>query len=220
MQPFLNRDWDLVDVECGPAFIDYELLRMVRSITIIDDDAATLDFAREKISSELSAGNFEYERITPLDLNAARLEGRKWDVALFSFRGAALESLDSVIAMAERRAVLLVYSRSPDELFNDNVAWEMAQVTAASDVEGFLKQRSFDFHDKQVELQFGRPFKSIEDIHGFINAQSAIAGENDIDAVEQAMRIEERIVKTGRYDYPYYLPRNISVRIFIILKPV
>ncbi|MDR2157324.1 MAG: hypothetical protein LBO81_06050, partial [Clostridiales Family XIII bacterium] len=104
----------------------------------------------------------------------------------------------------------------------------------------YLTRSGCKYKKTVAELQFGQPFKTIEEIHAFLDSfpgsnapapeipdpsDTAFPTPEDVPAIgdgfdpeKYALSAEERIIKTNRYDYPYYLPRSLNVAIFIVVK--
>jgi hypothetical protein len=103
----------------------------------------------------------------------------------------------------------------------------------------YLTTKGYGYRKSIMELHFGQPFRTLDEIHEFIdyktnklretgsgrvNAREGGSArlyetetDSDFDADLFAYSVEERIIKTKRYDYPYYLPHNLRIAIFIIV---
>jgi hypothetical protein len=136
--------------------------------------------------------------------------------------------------LAERVGVIIMHGQERGGIFEPVRAGEMKMT--ARDVEAYLESRGYGYRKNVVDLQFGQPFRTIEAIHEFLSDKAAERheagrmtadmesagpdedeegeGETDLDLLISSA--EERIIKTKRYDYPYYLPRNLNTAVFIV----
>ena len=133
-----------------------------------------------------------------------------WDVVTMSFFGVNEEILGEILPLARRRVLMIMHGR-PDPSGPLAVTDDGSKFSA-NEMEAYLKRKNYMFKKNVMEMQFGQPFKTIEEIHSFLSSY-----EEDEDFEKRMTNAEERIVKTNRFDYPYYLPKSISTVLFIIL---
>jgi SAM-dependent methyltransferase len=221
----------LADIGCGLGLIDFEIASHVKSITAIDIDAALIEEVRKKIDEELWQEHTQASRITPIVADSRRLDETVWDVVMTCFYSVPFPELDALLAKARKRGIIILHGRKPNGKF-DPLAEEAEKLTA-EDLERYLNLKGYRYKKEVAELQFGQPFKTIEDIHAFLNrfsmhmdiipetldaAIDTPASGEGFDPEKHMLSAEERIIKTNRYDYPYYLPKSFNVAIFIIVK--
>jgi hypothetical protein len=154
------------------------------------------------------------EKINPILADAEGLGDFKWDVVLMDFFGADEVLLENLLSLARKRCLIFTYGREPAWGFPDSN--EGSDRLTAEELEALLESKGYAFKKTAMEMQFGHPFKTMEDIHEFLN--SVGLESLDEDAVKKIVSAEERIIKTNRYDFPYYLPRSINVALFIVVK--
>ena len=207
--PYLDKRWTLVDIGCGPGLLDFWLAPMVTGIDAIDSDAAAIGDLKERLDDVFLTDRRTAEKIRPRHMSFMDIDGESWDVALMCFLGIDTAMFKTALALAKRRILVFMHGR-PDAdgpLASSNDGGKLS----AAELEDLLNTGGFKFKKNIMEMQFGQPFKSLEDIHRFL---SAYGGD---DAEKRMTDAEERIVKTNRFDYPYYLPKSISVAAFVIL---
>jgi hypothetical protein len=208
IDPYLNEKWTMADVGCGLALLDFQIAGSVASITAIDIDASALAAVENHIDDELTASRNDAGKIRTLlkDASALGADGARWDVMLLSFFGATFEELDRLLSLANHRGIVIMHGQVEEGIF-DPIPSPDKQEKSADKLEAYLTRSGYGFRKSIVDLQFGQPFRAIDDIHEFLRSY---------EAERLIYSVEERIIKTKRYDFPYYLPRNLRVAIFII----
>jgi hypothetical protein len=233
IEPYLNERWMMADVGCGMALLDFQLMGNVRSITAIDTDVDALAEVEKRIDEELAANHDDAAKIETLRKDANELSDERWDVVLMSFFANSPEMADQMLSLANHRGVIIMHGNERGGIFDST--WNERPKMTALDMENHLITKGYGYRKNIVDIQFGQPFRTIDEIHEFIDYQSGKerlaedlskgedaragrSGEADgVDVDRLAYSVEERIIKTKRYDYPYYLPHSIRVAIFIVV---
>ncbi|MDR1028258.1 MAG: class I SAM-dependent methyltransferase [Clostridiales Family XIII bacterium] len=219
LEPYLDKRWDVVDIGCGLAFIDFEIAPHVKSVTAVDIDAEIIDEVKEQIDEKLWGEHARKAEIAPIVADWKCLDDAAWDVVMTCFYSVPFDEMKDLLAKGRRRAILIVHGRKPNGKFDP--LEDEARKCTAEDMESYLKREGYRYRKNVAELQFGQPFKTIEDIHLFLNQFPGFAGpvlDEDFDPEKHMLSTEERIIKTNRYDYPYYLPKSFNVAIFVVVK--
>ncbi|MDR3364073.1 MAG: class I SAM-dependent methyltransferase [Clostridiales Family XIII bacterium] len=226
-EPYLDERWTLADIGCGPGLIDAYLAPMVASIDAIDNDSVAIGDLSYNLGDVFQTSRYVADKIRPRLAAPDEISGESWDVVLMSFFGLSRKLLDSVAPLAKRRMLIFMHGR-PDTI-GPLAAIDDGNKFSVADMESYLNEKKFAFKKSVMEMQFGQPFKTIEDIHRFLSEYGVpadreiecidldAAGAFDDDAIKRMTGAEERIIKTNRFDYPYYLPKSISVALFVIL---
>lgn len=222
--PYLDTAWDLADFGCGLALLDFEIASKVKSITAIDIEPKILAEVDNMIDEELYSGNESVGIIETLQADTSNLsEDMRWDVVLFNFYNVPFEELDELISRANRRAIIIVDGKESNMKFHPKSVTRNAYT--APDLEKHFNEKGYKFKKEVVEMQFGYPFKTLGDVQRFLEHYQEEEISNDaalnVDVSSNPEKllasIEERIIKTNRYDYPYYLPKSVSVGVFVIV---
>ncbi|MDR2163984.1 MAG: class I SAM-dependent methyltransferase [Clostridiales Family XIII bacterium] len=234
IEPYLNRRWTMADIGCGLALLDFHLLSNVKSVTAIDIDESALTEVENHIDEELAANHAEAAKIATLRKDVSELVDERWDIVLMSFFGKSPEEIGGILSRADHRGVVVMHGHERGGLF-DPVRFDRPRITV-DEMERYLSDEGYGYRKSIVDLQFGQPFRTIEDIHRFlgdkiVKGHSVLpetgeapddigdtetgAGVFDIDRLVYSA--EERIIKTKRYDFPYYLPRNLHTAVFIVV---
>lgn len=225
INPYLDSKWNIADFGCGLALVDFELASSVNSITAIDTDEEVLNEVDKKIDEELYKGNESAGKIKTLNSDTQNLpDDINWDAVLMLFYNLPYEELDALIERGSRRAIIILDGKSSNSKFNPSS--ENNNVITAPELEEHLTNKGYKFKKNIIDMEFGYPFKNLKDIQDFLSQFNAdFEGEDiasNVNVKEDPDKLfaaaEERIIKTNRFDYPYYLPNSVSIGIFIIIK--
>jgi hypothetical protein len=234
IEPYLNEHWTMADIGCGMALLDFQIMGSVKSITAIDTDGDALAEVEKRIDEELAANRSDAKKIRTVLKDVSELKDERWDVVLMSFFANSTEMAEQMLSLADHRGVIIMHGHERGGLF-DPMGSDMPRM-AVKKMEDYLVSKGYGYRKNIVDLQFGQPFRTIDDIHEFIGEKSGKG--HDADSVREGAKddatgdsgadnsdierltysVEERIIKTKRYDYPYYLPRNLRAAIFIVGK--
>jgi hypothetical protein len=215
----------MADIGCGMALLDFQLMGNVRSITAIDTDGDALAEVEKRIDEELSANHNDAGKITTLMKDAAELGDERWDVVMMSFFASSAEMAGRMLALADHRSVIIMHGNERGGIF-DPIRTDSPRMSVQA-MEDYLTGNGYGYRKSVVDLQFGQPFRSIGAIHEFISdkaqsghgaeyiAEGIEVGGDEADTERLKYSLEERIIKTNRYDYPYNLPRKMRTAVFI-----
>jgi SAM-dependent methyltransferase len=204
IDPYLHPSWDLADVGCGSGEIDLELAPSLNSITAIDTNIEVLSKLDSRIDELISHGNTAAGKIVTMKADVDILADKMWDVLLLCFYMVPENKLMDLIAKARERVILVVHDQRTGSRFEPLP--EYMPLFTEDKLETKIKSFGYNYKKEQAVLQFGQPFKSIEDIHLYLEDYPELL----------RLSIEDRITHTGRHDFPYYFPNNFSVGIFVI----
>ena len=208
-EPYLDENWTMADIGCGPGLVDYWLAPMVRSISAIDNDPVAIEYLTNWLEEIFRTNKSISDKITPRLASLDDITEETWDVVTMSFFGVSESILEKALSLATKRVLIFMHGRpettGPLSVPGDTDPFKVPEM------EAYLKKKNYSYKKNVMEMQFGQPFKSIGDIHSFLSSYSS--GE---DFEKRMTDAEERIIKTNRFDYPYYLPKSISVALFII----
>lgn len=212
-EPYLDEHWEMADIGCGPGLIDFYLAPSVKSITAIDKDEFVIQEINKQLDEVFYTNRDVAEKITPMQAELKDLDGMEWDVIMLNFFGVTEDILKELLPKARKRFLLFMVGRKQPEAVD--MIKQVSSDMSYYDVESFLNREGYAYKKSSMDLQMGQPFKKIEEIHEFLK------GYDNGDPAEferKAYAAEERIVKTNRFDYPFYLPSSINIIQFIIVK--
>ena len=189
--PYLSPQDRVCDAGCGLGFLSLALAPHVRHVTAADCDAQALSVLKEELAAR------HIENVTPLctDIFTDRL-AEPYDAMVFCLFGGTDEILD--IAARQCGGTALVVRRDfRQHQFSSGV--RMAGHTAA-DMEQELRRRGLTCTLRRFTLEFGQPFRSVEDALTFFRLYSR-------DGTAPARQeLEARLEPSPWPDYPLYLP--------------
>jgi hypothetical protein len=247
IEPYLNERWTMADIGCGMAMLDFHLMSSVRSIKAIDIDEAALAEVERRIDEELATNHNDARKIETLHRDAYELSDERWDIVLMSFFADSPAIVDRMLSLADRRGVIVMHGHERGGIFDpvrdDKPRMTVQQMEDYLTSKGYGYRKSMI--DLQFGQPF-RTIKEIHEFLGD-NVDSGCEadiiegigddipdGEEAFDAPDVAggadrngggvfdidnlvYSAEDRIIKTKRYDYPYYLPRNLHTALFIVV---
>ena len=216
-EPYLDRQWTMADLGCGPGLLSLQLSPMVGKITAIDDDELAISDLQARLDDVFLTNEVTANQIQPVFGDIRDLKDEKWDIVMASFIGLDRPLLDDILPRANKLALIYTRGRKDAQDHASLSEGGESEKLGVNEIEAYLEENHYAYKKSVHEMQFGQPFKSIEDIHGFLEEKYAEEGQDKDEAVKRIAAAEERIVKSGRFDYPYYLPKSISVALFIIV---
>jgi len=219
-EPYLDGGWSMADIGCGPGLLAICLAPMVGSIDAIDNDSVAIADLKARLENSRLTDRNTAEKIYPRVASVEELRGETWDAVTLSFFGVDEKLLETVLPLAEKRAFIFMHGRR--DAGGPLASFDNGKKFSVQDMESYLEQKRFVFKKTVMEMQFGQPFRGIDDIHKFLMAYRVQLEledpENGMgDYVDRLLsEAEDDIVQTKRFDFPYYLPKSISVALFII----
>lgn len=196
MAPYLSPEDHTCDAGCGLGFLSLELINYVNHITAVDSSELALNVLRENASDQ--------QNITTICGNINHFTPRqKYDDMVFSFFG-KMEEI-SQIAKAQCRGTVFVFKKNyvnhrftageypvGDDSFENAVKW--------------LTERGIPYESDTLLLEMGQPLRSREEARRFF----ALYHRGDVSDITDDF-LHERLVETGREDFPLYLPQRREV---------
>jgi hypothetical protein len=201
---------------------------MVKHIFAVDVSETAIKELEKRLDDLYYTRREDAEKIEAFVADAENLGDLRADVMLLSFFGANRKILDSVFERAGRRAIIIMRGR--DAVGIDMIRDSHSEFSSV-ETEAYLEEKGYRYKKNTMEMQLGKPFRTIGEIHRFLGeyGQSLYRDDADcislgegcesIDGIEAKVAgAEERIIKTNRFDFPYYLPKSINVAIYIVVK--
>lgn len=196
MAPYLSPGDHLCDAGCGLGFLTLELSNYVNQITAVDHSDLALNVLRETQADhrniEIVADNIY--RFTPYE---------KYDDMVFSFFG-KMEEI-SRIAKAQCRGTIFAFKKNyvnhrfavgehpvGDDSYTNAVSW--------------LEKNGVPFSGETLTLEMGQPLHSWDEARRFF----MLYHRGDIGEITDEF-LQDRLIKTGREDFPLYLPQQRKV---------
>ena len=191
----LPPDAHVCDAGCGLGELSRALAPYCKRITAIDSCALALDVLREDTPENVEVQEADMFMLPPTE---------QFDAMVFCFFAA----MDDTLLLARKHCrgkVILVKRGWTQHRFS--LAPAPAQRYTSSETEQYLRTRGIPFAHETLLLDMGQPFRSKEDAVRFFEAY----GNEAVTFSD----LESRLVKTGNAAFPYYLPQEKPLGIFI-----
>ena len=196
MLPWLSPDAHICDAGSGLGYLSLALSSYVRQVTAVErnpDAAAVLTdncqaFGITNVISRCGA----IAEVIPETL---------YDAMVFCFFGQRREVLE--LAKRQCSGDIFVFTRNYDN-------HRFSAGRHRSGLEGYphfaddLEMLGIPVHKETFALEFGQPFRNLEEAHRFFQLYSK---DQNKDVLTQSF-ISSRLTETGRKDFPFYMPHQ------------
>lgn len=193
----------LCDVGCGAGLIDFELAPFFDEITCVDVSPEAISAVSEGIRER------ETRNIKAVCADGLRLTGQ-WGTVIALFHGGG-EFLPKYLALAKDRLILASLVERRGRFGPENRKTEKA--FSADGTAEQLDALGIKYTLQRHSLEYGQPFRTYRDAEIFVRAYSEPMPQNELDEY-----LEKALQKTGREDFPYYLPRKKNFGLFVISR--
>ena len=183
------------DVGCGLGYLSRALAPYCKRVTAIDSEPLALDVLRKDTPENVEVFEGDVFTLSP---------DRRFDAMVFCFFGTMDETL--LLARKHCHGKVIVVKRGWTQ-HRFSLQSESVRRDACEDAERYLRTRGIPFLREELTLDMGQPFRSKEDAVRFFEAYGS-------EAVTFS-DVEARLVKTGDTAFPYYLPQEKPLGIFI-----
>ena len=191
----LPPDAHICDAGCGLGDLSRALAPYCKRVTAIDSSAMALAVLREDTPENVEIWEDDIFTLSP---------DRRFDAMVFCFFGTMDETL--LLAKKHCRSKVILVKRGWT-LHRFSLAPAPVQRDTSSETEQYLRVRGIPFAHETLLLDMGQPFRSKEDAVRFFEAY----GNEAVTFSD----VEARLVKTGDIAFPYYLPQEKPLGIFI-----
>jgi SAM-dependent methyltransferase len=195
--PGLREYQTLCDLGCGPGLFSFEAAPYFDSVECVDLSEKALRSIKERAAQQ------GFKNISTRLEDAYQLAGT-WDVIFMSFFGS--RELDRFLSMC-RKLIAVVSDTSESELFP--MKEQRFKKNTADETARYLKGKGIQYRLTHRNLEFGQPFKSLEDARRCIRYYVPDLTNSELDSC-----LNTRLEETRGEVWPYYLPRMKSVGIF------
>jgi SAM-dependent methyltransferase len=199
IKPHIEPGITLCDAGCGLGRLDLELAPYVKELTAIDASAHVIDVLRCD-AEKLGLDNLHAE------VGDADTLTKTFDIVLLSFFGQ--ENLAHFLNICRHKLIHIVNEDNTSGLYPERYRGTKATVPVVC---MHLDAQGIRYKLERYSFEFGQPLRSWQDAELYIlkNASAATAEE-------VRNFLNENITHTGRDDFPFYLPSQKNLGIFII----
>ncbi len=195
--PFLKPTDTILDIGCGHAYIDLLLAKQVKKISCVDIDGAVLAELKKRAPGNMTVINSDF----------ANLQIAAHDYVIMSFYGRLTENYHQIKRFAKKAIITIKNTKRTVVEFNDQV--QLKRETHG-DVVDYCQKNNIDFKAKQIELPFGQPFKTMDDVYLYLKRYKPLKSG------DYENYLKENLVALDDPNYHYYLPKLKRVGITII----
>lgn len=194
----------LADVGCGTGLVDFELAPLYERVVCVD-------VSREALTSLRSAAAARgMTNIETRLADACTLSGR-FDDVIAVFYGDAELFAEKLLPLAKAGFAAVVHASPEGKLGPEDYRLKKTD-TAAAAAELF-SGLGIEFSRTDISLEYGQPFRTLEDAREFTRAYSDCPPDAAVDEY-----LEKNLVATGERDFPLYLPNEKYFSILSVLK--
>lgn len=198
LKPHLEGAERVCDVGCGLGYLALEVAKFVPHVTAVEINEEAIRVLEENCAAQ------NISNVTALCTDAFSMEEtRQFDRMIFCVFG----SMDEVLSIGRKHCSgdLLMITRN--EKHHRFSCEQDALRDRKYSFENYcyeLRKRGIPFQSQEFTLEFGQPLRSLQDAAAFYRLYSQ---NGDISEEELMARLE----KTGRQDFPYYLPKKCNL---------
>lgn len=196
IEPYIKKEDSLCDLGCGIGCLSRILGKKGFSVTAVDRDETAVAYLKACCERE------NLSRVTPLVSDWENLPPDQiWDTGLLCFAGRM--QLESVPAC--RRLIVLANESRQSHIRPDGLPAYYYEDNRSS-CEKIPSDR-YSFQYRHTSAEFGQPFLSREEALDYLNDYGFRVTGEEADA---------RLTRTGRKDYPLYLPHTKEIGMYVI----
>lgn len=196
LAPYLTKDMTICDAGCGLGYLSLALAPHVGRVVSVDRNHEAVAVLEENCRT------LGVENVAPRcgSIQDAAPE-EKYDAMVFCFFGGIHEILAT--ARAQCRGPVFIITRN-----YRNHRFSVGSYPTGNygrrRSSGVLTELGIPFEERIMTLEFGQPFRSMEDARLFFEVYS---NDEDKSAITDEF-LQGKVVRTGREDYPFYMPHR------------
>lgn len=194
----------ICDMGCGAALIDYELAPHFEQITCVDISGEAIASVEKNIAEK------NLSNMTAICTDGTTFSG-SFDTVIALFHGGP-NIYNNYYHLAKEQLIIVTHlgkcgTFSPKK-------HQKKHEFGVDRTKEHLDKLGVKYEYMEHSLEYGQPFHTFEDAQAFMDVYSAPGMTTE----EKRAHLEDRLVKTGEVEYPYYMPNKKEMGIFIINK--
>lgn len=198
--PHLEAGDTLCDLGCGIGRLDLELAPHVSRLTAVDINESVTELLRR------DADNMGIRNLDSVCGDAGSFDG-SFDVLLMSFFG--LMNMADMRKLCRRKFIRVVHKKVKEQLHPGDA--RNARKETVQTVREELEKIGADYTLETATIEFGQPLRSWLDAERFVRQNAPNSADGEIDGF-----LRENLTRTGRDDFPFYLPNPKGIGVFMI----
>lgn len=201
LAPHLTKQTHICDAGCGLGYLSLALAPCVGQVSSVEKNPDAVAVLKE------NCRRFGVDNVTAKcgELDSTAPE-EKYDAMVFCFFG----SIDEILSAAKKQCsgnVFIITRNYTTHRFS--VGSHKTGSYGYKSASETLSALGIPYDEKIFDLEFGQPFRSLEDARCFFEIYSKDADKTAI--TDEFLR--GKVVQTGREDFPLYMPhrRNLAL---------
>ena len=198
LTPHLEGAERVCDVGCGLGYLSLELAKFVPHVTAVEVDEGAISVLRENCSAK------GIDNIATLCEDALAMdESYQFDRMIFCVFG----TVEEVLSIAEKHCtgdILMITRNEKHHRFSHEQEALRDRKYSFENKCYELRKRGIPFESKEFTLEFGQPFRNLEDAAAFYKLYSKSGNISEEGLLA-------RLEKTNRQDFPFYLPKKSNL---------
>lgn len=201
LAPELTKSIHICDAGCGLGYLSLALSPYVGKVSSVEKNPAAVAVLEE------NCRRFGIANIVPrCGTIQEAIPEEKYDTMVFCFFGGIHEILETAKQQCRGRVFIITRNYSTHRFSVGSHPTGSYGYRRSHEV---LEDLGIPFEKEIFDLEFGQPFRCLEDAHLFFQVYSK---DEDKAAITDAF-LRSRVVETGREDFPLYMPHRRSLAI-------
>lgn len=204
----LKKTDRICDMGCGLGYLSLALSPYVEQVDAVDASPEALAVLRGNLNT-LGSG---FSNVFPLMEDFYTMETKKpYDAMVFCYFGKSAE----IFKRAEKLCkgpVYIIKGRSKRHLFSKGC--ERASRENSEEMARWLQEQGISYKAVDMDLEFGQPFESREDMEAF----ARLYGKTMADGTTDSTWVNYRLGPDPEGIHPLYMPLNKPVTLFRIQR--
>lgn len=196
IRPYVTKESRICDTGCGLGYLSLELAPFAKEVVSIDADARALSVLEEKCQEQ------SIQNIQTLCGDAKKLdEAEHFDCMIFCFFG----NMDEILEIAKkhcRETVIVIKKNYTKHRFS--VGSYAFLHDGYKEAGLYLAELGIPFEGTELELEFGQPFRSVEDARLFYEIYSQ---DSEKEAITDEF-LRKQLIQTEEGAFRYYMPHR------------
>ena len=198
--PYLDQGATLCDIGCGLGRLDLEIAPYVSALTAVDINKNAINILKR------DAEALRLHNLHTCIHDAKTLDG-DFDVLLMSFFGQP--NMPDFQKLRCRKIIRIINTNNNSRFYPER--HKCREKATVADVSEELNANGAVYKLELHAIEFGQPLRSLRDAELFVKSNAPEAENSEI-----CEFLNENIVRTGREDFPFYLPNMKELGIFVI----
>lgn len=201
LAPELTRDMYICDAGCGLGYLSLALAPYVGKITSVEKNPDAL----KVLAENCRAGNIRNIEPRCGTIQECQPE-KKYDAMVFCFFGRGHEILEVTKKQCEGTVYIITRTYTSHRF---SVGEHPTGSYGYRGSQALLQELKIPYEEKTLALEFGQPFRSLEDARRFYEIYSK---DEDKSVITDAF-LHSKLKITGDAAFPYYMPhlRNLAI---------